>query len=212
MSWTSNGFFRNVNVLAEITPENQESPIDLYQPGTLNTGSLREGARYSGFITSLRLRIDIKSLPEIDLPVREIGATNQEYSERLRGVDLVSPKKRLHFFVRSSDRPAMKIASLSLFNRRPYYPLDVLTFLTDASTFDMASDAVLSAQTEDIGWGLLEDFDSLIFLGSAVEEAENTAPTMIVNVFGGGGSSGSVITTSSGDVVTTNAGEPVTYG
>jgi len=56
-------------------------------------------------------------------------------------------------------------------------------YFTDAAAFDMASDTALVLQMEPIGYGLLEGQDSIVLHGSAVEEAENTAPSLHVNLF-----------------------------
>ncbi|MBE9179116.1 hypothetical protein IQ268_11140 [Oculatella sp. LEGE 06141] len=215
MSWTSNGFFRNVNILKRLDATATNQLIDLYQPGTLNTQSLKPDVRYSGFITSLRIAVDISSVSPVEFPAREPGMSDGELNTLLRQLDAGAPKKMMDLFLRSSDSEPLRIGSISLYNRRPYYNIDILYYLTDAAACDIASDAVLSVQVRGVGYGLLTGTDSVSIFGSSVEEAENTAPSLIVNVFGGGGSGGStatgnVVTDEAGQVITNNAGELVT--
>ena len=206
MSWTSNGFFRNVNILKNFTEATGDQLIDFYQPGTLNSFSKMTDVRYSGFITSLRLQVAISSIAAVQFPVPEIGQSEAELNAVLAGIKVAAPKKRLVLSMRSSDSDAVIVGSLDLFNRLPYYTVDILVYFTDASSFDVASDCILSARIAGAGFGLLSGSDRVSLHGSVVEEGENTAPSLIVNIFGSGGGSGG----SSGSVVTNDAGEPIT--
>ncbi|NJL21653.1 MAG: hypothetical protein HC895_13850 [Leptolyngbyaceae cyanobacterium SM1_3_5] len=47
----------------------------------------------------------------------------------------------------------MRIASLWLYNRRPYYSIDLLLYFTDAAAFDVASDTALLLQWNQSGLG-----------------------------------------------------------
>lgn len=215
MSWTSNGFFRNANILRLLTPASGNQLVDIYQPGTLNVASIVEGSRYSGFVTSLRLCVDISSVGEVDFPTFEPGMSDGEISALMAGLGAASPKKQLDILMRHSTQSPVKVASIQLFNRRPYYSIDLMLYLTDAPAFDVASDAVLSLQMVNVGFGLLSGTDTISVVGSAVEEAENTAPALNITVLGGGGGGGgstptNVITDSEGTIITTNEGIPVT--
>lgn len=63
---------RNVNILYELNASNALSSINdaisIYQPGTINPENLISGANYSGFITGLRVIVNIKSIGEFILP------------------------------------------------------------------------------------------------------------------------------------------------
>lgn len=183
MSWTSNGFFRNTNILARLTAANAANPIEVYKPGTLSPRSIASGVRYSGFITSLRLNADIRSISEFDYPVPGEAQSEGEVSAAVRDAQTTSAKKQLNLLMRRDDADAVKIASLWLYNRRPYYSIDILLYFTDAAAFDVASDTALLLQMESIGFGVLDAQDSVVIHGSAVEEAENTAPSLNVNIF-----------------------------
>lgn len=213
MSWTSNGFFRNVNILARLDTNTGSNRVPIYQPGTKNLPSALEGVRYSGFLTSLRLAVDITSIAEVSFPTIEPGMSDGEISALMAGISQSSPQKQLSLWLESSDSEAIRIAAVTLYNRRPYYSVDLLFYLTDAPAFDIASDAVLSLQIENAGFGLLQNQDQVTIIGSAVEEGENTAPSLNITVLGGGGSGPSpsnAVASITGDVVTTVSGEVIT--
>lgn len=214
MSWTSNGFFRNANILKQLDASTADSIVEIYQPGTLNLSSMAEDARYSGFITSLRLSVAITSIPEMQFPETEIGMGEGEINALLRAKEIVSPKIQLNLLLKSSNITApLKIGAVSLFNRAPYYTVDLLLYLTDAAAFDLASDCVLLMQLENVGYGLLEGIDRVAVFGSAVEEAENTAPSLNITVLGGGGGETTpqnAITNNQGELIVSNSGDVIT--
>ncbi|MBD2090370.1 hypothetical protein H6F67_10940 [Microcoleus sp. FACHB-1515] len=183
MSWTSSGFFRNTNILNRLTAATGTNPIEVYKPGTLSPQSIASGVRYSGFITSLRLNVDIRSISEFDYPVPGEDQSEGEVAAAVRDSESSSAKKQLNLLMRRDGADAVKVASLWLYNRRPYYSVDLLLYFTDAAAFDVASDTAILLQVESIGFGVLEGQDAIVIHGSAVEEGENTAPSLNVNVF-----------------------------
>lgn len=183
MSWTNNGFFRNTNILSRLTAATGTNPIEIYKPGTLSPLSIASGVRYSGFITSLRLNIDIRSIAEFKYPVPGAEQSEEQVAAAVRDAQSTSAKKQINLLMRRDGADAVRIASVWIYNRRPYYSIDILLYFTDAAAFDVASDTALLVQMESIGFGVLEAQDSIVIHGSAVEEAENTAPSLNVNVF-----------------------------
>jgi hypothetical protein len=147
--------FRNVNILREINAGNTTEIVDFYQPGWLSPYDIQNGFKYSGFITSLRLTIDITSIsPLIVIPVDSL-ASDSEISSATEETFTGNPKKCLTLYMRTNDTPLIKITEIFLFNQRPYYYVDLLPYLTSNGTFDIAPDAVLSYQMKDVGYGLL---------------------------------------------------------
>lgn len=165
------GIFRNINILREFNASSTTEIIDIYQPGWLNPYDIVTGAKYSGFITSLRLTIDISSIPQMqeistDLLADDV-TVNQAANETFSG----NSKKCLTVYVRTNDTPMIKLVDLYLFNQRPYYYLDLVPYFTSAGTFDVAADTVISCGLSDIGDGLLQYNDRILLLGTVVEEA-----------------------------------------
>lgn len=212
MAWNGGGYYRNINILQVANINLGNGFLDLYQPGTLNTSKILENKSYSGFITSLRCVADITSIAEVEFPVRTIDQTDQEYSDSLKGLATVSPRKLLDLYFRTSDAGPFLIGQVFLFNRRPYYSIDLLRYLTDGTSFEMASDGVLSIKISSDGFGVLSGADKLTFIGSSVEEVENNAPSQTINIFNSGGGSGggdtsNLITNQAGDLIVTTQGE-----
>ncbi|BAY16890.1 hypothetical protein NIES21_27240 [Anabaenopsis circularis NIES-21] len=175
--------FRNVNVLREINAENTTEIVDFYQPGWLSPQDVQNNFRYSGFITSLRLTIDISSISSlVSIPVDSL-ATDTEIATATEETFTGNAKKCLCLYARTSNTPLIKIADIYLFNQRPYYYVDLLPYLTSNGTFDIAPDTILSYQIRDAGYGLLSGEDRVILLGTVVEEAPETnlETTTIIN-------------------------------
>lgn len=206
MSWASNGFFRNVNILHQLTSSTGANLVAIYQPGTLNPASLRDNVRYSAFITSLRITVDITSIPEILFPDIEPGMTQGEIQASWNALTRAAPRKQLGIYMGHSSQAPIKVAEVSLFNRRPYYTYDLLLYLTDATAFDVASDAEILLGVQNVGFGLLSGEDAVNVIGSAVEEAENTAPSLIINVRGGSSGGGEELEE---DVLVDASGNPI---
>jgi hypothetical protein len=73
--------------------------------------------------------------------------------------------------MKTANTPLIKIADAYLFNQRPYYYLDLINYFTSAGTFDVAPDATIAVQVQDVGHGLLQANDRILLLGCAVEES-----------------------------------------
>jgi hypothetical protein len=165
------GVFRNVNVLREFNASTGFDFIDVYQPGWLNPYDIVSSAKYSGFMTSLRLTIEISSITELQTIPTEIDDSDdtisRKYDESFNG----NRKKCLSFFMRTSTTPTIRIADVFLFNRQPFYYLDLIPYFTNSSTFDIAPDSIISCQFKDVGDGVLMAEDRVILLGSVIEES-----------------------------------------
>lgn len=165
------GIFRNINILKEFNAGSTTEIVDIYQPGWLNPYDIIAGAKYSGFVTSLRLTIDIKSIAEITTIATDILADDSTISSANLETFNGNPKKCLTFYIRTADTPMIKVADIYLFNQRPYYYVDLINYFTSAGTFDIAPDTIISAGLTDVGNGLLFGDDRILLLGSSVEEA-----------------------------------------
>ncbi|MDZ7970507.1 MAG: hypothetical protein RM368_37215 [Nostoc sp. DedSLP03] len=167
----NNGIFRNVNIIKELNAASGSSMIQLYQPGILNSLDIVNNARYSGFITSLRLTIDITSITELQSISNDILASDATIASNNKATFDGNQKKALSFYLQNLDTPLLKIMDVYLFNQRPYYYIDVLKYFTSSSTFDVAPDTQMFVQMTEVGNGLLLNNDRIIILGSAIEES-----------------------------------------
>jgi hypothetical protein len=73
---SSRGIFRNVNILHEFNACTGTSIVEVYQPGWLNAEDVVSNAKYSGFITSLRLTIDISSINPMSIVESDVLDSN----------------------------------------------------------------------------------------------------------------------------------------
>lgn len=168
---SSRGIFRNVNILHEFNASTGTQVIDVYQPGWLNSLDVVSNAKYSGFITSLRLTIDITSINLMSVVESDILASNETVASNNKETFDYNAKKCLSFYMKTANTPLIKIADAYLFNQRPYYYLDLINYFTSAGTFDVAPDAIIACQVVDVGYGLLQGNDRVMLLGCVVEES-----------------------------------------
>lgn len=167
----SNGIFRNINILKELTVASSDQILELYQPGWLNSLDVVNSAKYSGFLTSLRLTIDISSINELEtIPSDELAAEstiNANARETFRS----NQKKCLSFYMKTFDTPLIKIVDLFLFNQRPFYYIDVIPYFTSSSTLDIAPDTQICVQVREVGNGILQNDDRILIFGTGIEES-----------------------------------------
>jgi hypothetical protein len=165
------GIFRNVNVLKELNASTGTNIVELYQPGYLNSLDVVANAKYSGFITSLRLTIDITSIDELEVIENDTLSDDATIAANAKTTFNNNAKKCLSFFMKTSSTPLIKVVDIFLFNRRPFYYLNLLPYFTSANTFDIAPDVVIAAQMRDVGYGLLSSDDRILVLGTVIEES-----------------------------------------
>lgn len=174
------GVFRNVNIITELNADNTTEAIDIYTPGIINPYDVVSGAKYSGFITSLRLTVDITSTPELILPSRDPLDSDDDDDAKTRELIYNTPRKSIALYLRNSVSKSVLVGEIVLFNRRPHYFVELLKYFSNATTFDVAPDTVVTVQMKNIGHGLLQGNDRIAILGSSVEEAPYIEPTTLV--------------------------------
>jgi len=148
----------------------------IYQPSAISPYDRVQTLRFYGFITSLRMKVDIKSINEADLPDLEADSTRLERLTALRNMEWRSPRKQITFFLRTANVSWQPIFDISLLNRLPYYAVNLLPYLTDNISFDTSNDCLIAAQITNAGYGLLEGADRVTLYGSVREEI-TTLPT-----------------------------------
>jgi hypothetical protein len=183
---SSRGIFRNVNILHEFNASTGTEIVEVYQPGWLNAEDVVSNAKYSGFITSLRLTIDISSVSPMSIVESDVLDSNETVANNTKETFNYNAKKCLSFYMKTANTPLIKVADVFLFNQRPYYYLDLINYFTSAGTLDMAPDAIIACQVVDVGHGLLQGSDRVMLLGCAVEESpysETASTAASTNVY-----------------------------
>lgn len=176
----SEGVFRNVNIVTELNADNTTQALDIYTPGSINPYDIVSGVKYSGFITSLRLTVDISSVPELELPLDDPLDIEVDREAKEKEVIYNTPRKCISLYLRNSSSKSVLVGEILLFNRRPHYFVNLLKYFSDARTFDIASDTVITVQMKEIGYGLLQGNDRIAIIGSSVEEAPYLEPSSIL--------------------------------
>ncbi|MHC5737465.1 hypothetical protein [Nostoc sp.] len=165
------GIFRNVNIIKELNASTSTEMIELYQPGRLNSLDVVNNAKYSGFITSLRLTVDITSIDELEIVENDPLADDATIAANAKTTFNNNAKKCLSFFIGNSNTPLTKVVDIFIFNQRPFYYVSLLPYFTSASTLDVAPDSIIAIQQRDVNYGLLQDDDRILILGTVIEES-----------------------------------------
>lgn len=163
-------YSRSVTILKRFASGNLSNFQTIYEPGFTTPWDRLPINRYYGFITDLRAKIKITSIPEKPLPVLDAEQSRTERLTAVRDLEWMSERYELGLYLQASGTGILHIASLSLLNRRPFYQINLLPYFTDNSLINIASDARILARIENAGYGLLSGQDEVVIFGSVKEE------------------------------------------
>lgn len=163
-------YSRSVTILKRFTHAAESSVLVLYEPGFTSPFDLLQTTRYYGFITDLRLLVNINSIDEQELPDLDATSSRNERLTAFRDMEWKSRRKELALYLEASGQPACKIASISLLNRSPYYHVNLVPYFTDNAIINVGNDARILGQIVNAGYGLLEPNDEVVVFGSVKEE------------------------------------------
>lgn len=175
MSELQQTYSRTSQILSAFGEGNNSLQI-IYQPSAITPFDRVQTLRFYGFITSLRMKVDINSLVEADIPNLDADTSRTERLTALRDMEWKAPRKQIAFYMKTSRIDWQPIFDVSLMNRLPYYQVNLLPYLTDNISFDTGNDFLLGAQIVDVGYGTLQASDRVILFGSVREEI-TTLPT-----------------------------------
>ncbi|MBD2150805.1 hypothetical protein H6F44_11835 [Pseudanabaena sp. FACHB-1277] len=175
MSELQQTFSRTQQILSAFGQGSDSMQI-IYQPSAISPYDRVQTLRFYGFITSLRMRVDINSMVEADIPNLDADTSRTERLTALRDMEWKSPRKQISFFIKTSRLGWQPVFDVSLLNRLPYYQVNLLPYLTDNVSFDTSNDFLLGAQIVDVGYGKLSGTDRVLIFGSVREEI-TTLPT-----------------------------------
>lgn len=167
-------------ILASLGPGQTE--VTLYTP-PVGINENGDPLDWYAYINSLRVKIQLPSLAEGDLPTgfEDFGALEQQAAIR----DLMWESERIKLdLLLVKDAQEFNLSSVSLINRAPFWALSLLIYLTDDVDFLIGPGTTLKARIVDQGWGTLQTGDSLVFYGSARTKAPGLAGLAVA---GGGG-------------------------
>lgn len=163
-------YSRSAQILQRFTVTAGSNMQLLYEPALVTPWDTVNTLRYYGFITDLRMKIQIGSIAESVIPNMGLESTRTERLMAAREMEWSSARKELEIFLETSRQPLTNIATVSLLNRQPYYTVNLLPYFTDNGVVNIANDARLSARMKNAGYGLLQGSDEVVIYGSVKEE------------------------------------------
>ncbi|MEM9118225.1 MAG: hypothetical protein AAGD09_10125 [Cyanobacteria bacterium P01_F01_bin.56] len=161
---------RSVQIIEPITSVNASQITVIYDSGYVSPFDITQAIKFYGFITDLRARIDIQSLPESEIPDIPLGTSRTAKSEIVRELEYGAARYELELLIRNTYSGWMPLFNFSLLNRRPFYVVDLLSYLSNQPAFAMANDAMLGVRVVDVGHGTMQAGDSVNIFGAAREE------------------------------------------
>lgn len=164
-------YSRSAQILRRFTAASSNQLISLYEPAVVTPWDRVSTVRYYGFVTDFRMKVDISSISEQQLPELSIESSRTERITAVRDMEWKSPRKELELLLESPSHPAVAIASISLVNRLPYYQVNLMPYFTDNGLINIAAGSRILARVIDAGYGLLQNADEVVVFGSAKEEA-----------------------------------------
>ncbi|MBW4465672.1 MAG: hypothetical protein KME07_09560 [Pegethrix bostrychoides GSE-TBD4-15B] len=163
-------YSRSVTVLKQFTSATRGDFQIVYEPGFTTPWDRLPINRYYGFITDLRVKVRVSSIPEKELPTFEVEQSRTERLTAVRDLEWAGHRYELGLYMQASGTGILHIASISLLNRQPYYHVNLLPYFTDNSLINLASDARILARIENAGYGFLAGLDEVVIFGSVKEE------------------------------------------
>ena len=155
------------SILFQVNSTNYSNatPHLVYRPQTGN----------SGFITTLKLTVNLNSIEEASFPYIPDDTPPDVIQQILDEVATNTEFREILLFFKKGTGNWIERATIRIFNKEPYYDVPLIRFFSDANTIDVAEDFSLGIQVK-IG-NVLAGGDSILVWGSAVEEKKND-PTL----------------------------------
>lgn len=184
-------------IIVSILPAADNTIVPIYQGSSLMIGNeLFPNYIIVGlnvFIKNLKAYGSIKSLIEAPLP--NFLATDSETDKLKKTLDIewTSPRKQLNVFI-GNQVGWQQVGSLSFLNNYgyPFRAYNLMDLFTDTLAIELGDSSRIGVSFQDVGYGVLENIDTVTVHGSYVEEIIVKSPetNVIVTFPSSGGSSG----------------------
>ena len=148
----------------------ETSPKILWQPKLSKYGVFTLSSHYSGFLQSLRLKVDINSLKEVPIPAIPLEESRVNRAAALRDMEWKNPRYQVDILM-ASGGDYHNLFSISLQTRLPYYTVSLLSHFTENADFLLGPETILAAQVVNAGYGYPQGDDEIIFYGAVLEQA-----------------------------------------
>lgn len=151
----------NIAILEQINSTNFTEIRQVYKP-TLD---------HSGFITSLGLTINVKSIPSANFPYIPDDTPPDVLESIFQNIEAETQFKELRILLKKGAGAWIEKAKIRIFNKEPYYEVDLMPYYTKTNTIDVADDLSLGIQVK--AGDSLTVADNIVVFGTAVEEKKN---------------------------------------
>jgi len=152
------------SILFQINSTNYSNPIfTIYKP-TIGC---------SGFITTLRLTINLNSIETAEFPYIPDETPSAVLQQILDEVAQNTEFKEIILYLKKGAEPWVERAPIRIFNKDPYYDVNLMRFFSDANTIDVSEDLSLGIQVKGGSGNILTATDTILVWGTVVEEKKN---------------------------------------
>jgi hypothetical protein len=123
------------------------------------------------FVKNLKAYAKIESLPAIQLPNFQLEDSETDKLYKTLDIEWGSPRKQLNLYI-SNDNQWDLVGALSLLNPSgyPYRMYNLQDLYTDNLAIELGQDGKLGVQIQDVGYGLLQNNDTVTVHGSYLHE------------------------------------------
>lgn len=150
------------NILFQINSSNYTNGIaTIYNPTS----------GHSGFVTTLRITINLNSIAETTFPHIPDDTPPAVLEQILDEVAVNTEFKEITLFFKKGDGSWLERCPMKIFNKEPFYDVNLMRLFSDANTIDVAEDFSLGIQIK--AGNTLTEEDKILVWGSVVEEKKN---------------------------------------
>jgi len=165
---------RNQPIALKLDSSSADRIITIFhcKSDTEDAGYLRNADHVvlNGFIKTLRLKANIKSVAEVQLPNLSPEQSRTERLNLLRNLEWSSPRKEVNLYVAETFNNWFCIATVSLLNIQPFRIINLMEYLTENLAFELGTTGAVGISVHNAGYGLLDANDELVIHGSATTE------------------------------------------
>lgn len=150
--------------------------IPVYQNSGLSVGDeFLPGYKvisFNAFIKNLKAYAKIQSIEEAKLPEFTLEDSETDKAYKTLDVEWTSERKQLNLFISSDNNQWFPVASVSLLNPSgyPFRIYNLQDLYTNNLAIELGSNSRVGVQIQDVGYGYLEQTDTVTIHGSYVEE------------------------------------------
>lgn len=162
---------RTQHILKRFTAGQGQDYTLIYEPSLVFENDSIDGNRFNGFLTELRVMVQLVSIEEGAIPNPALTASRTDKINLVYEYEWQSPRKVLGLYLGERNNPTKSlVGQVSLVRRDPMYQKGLLKYLTESIAYSFAPNLQLYARIENAGYGFLSSNDVITIFGAAREE------------------------------------------